>query len=345
MEAVSIHGKELTKLANKKKVLSGIQPSGQLCISNYIGALNNWVDMQDDYDCIYLIVDLHSLTMEQTPAELRQRCYSYVAQYMACGIDPEKSLIVIQSHVPEHAELTWVLNTITYMGELNRMTQFKDKTKNSKNINLGLYTYPVLMASDILLYQADLVPVGADQKQHLELSRDIAQRFNGKYSPTFVLPEPFIPKQGARIMSLQNPDAKMSKSDENFNNFIALLDSPDIVRKKIMRAVTDSSTEIAYEENRTALYNLINIYSFYSNEPPKKIVENYQGKMYSDFKKDLGDIIVEALKPIQERYNIMIDDKSQLDSILSEGRDKARYLANKTLNKVYRKIGLIAKAK
>ena len=343
MEAVSLYGKELVKVSDKKKVLSGIQPSGHLCISNYIGAIKNWVTMQDEYECIYLIVDLHSLTVNQVASELRQRCYSYVAQYIACGIDPDKSLIVIQSHVPEHAELTWVLNTMTYMGELNRMTQFKDKSKNNQNINLGLFTYPVLMASDILLYQADLVPVGADQKQHLELSRDIAQRFNRKYSPTFSLPEPFIPKHGARIMSLQNPEAKMSKSDDNQNNFIALLDNPDIINKKIMRAVTDSSTEIKYNENRMGLYNLINIYSFYANQSPDKIVSMYEGKMYSDLKKDLSDIIIEALRPIQDEYNNIINDKSQLDSILILGRDKARYLANKTLSKVYRKVGLIAK--
>ena len=334
-------------MSDKKPVLlSGIQPTGYLCIGNYLGAIKNWVALQDKYDSIFLVVDLHALTVQQKPAELRQRCLSYIAQYIACGINPEKSTIVMQSHVPQHAELMWILSTITYMGELNRMTQFKDKSKkHSANINAGLFSYPVLMASDILIYQADLVPVGADQKQHLELARNLAERFNSQYSETFVVPEPYIPDSGARIMSLQEPDKKMSKSDENVNNFIALLDSTDIIRKKIMRAVTDSSTEIVYEENRASLYNLINIYSFYSSQSPKEIVENYQGKMYSDFKKDLGEIIVEALKPMQEEYNVIINDKAQLDSILSEGRDKARYLANKTLSKVYRKIGLIAKTK
>ena len=334
-------------MSDKKPVLlSGIQPTGYLCIGNYLGAIKNWVALQDKYDSIFLVVDLHALTVQQKPAELRQRCLSYIAQYIACGINPEKSTIVMQSHVPQHAELMWILSTITYMGELNRMTQFKDKSKkHSANINAGLFSYPVLMASDILVYQADLVPVGADQKQHLELARNLAERFNSQYSETFVVPEPYIPDSGARIMSLQEPDKKMSKSDENVNNFIALLDSTDIIRKKIMRAVTDSSTEIVYEENRASLYNLINIYSFYSSQSPKEIVENYQGKMYSDFKKDLGEIIVEALKPMQEEYNVIINDKAQLDSILSEGRDKARYLANKTLSKVYRKIGLIAKTK
>ena len=327
----------------KKRVLSGIQPSGQLCISNYIGALKNWIKLQDEYECIYLIVDLHSLTVEQKPADLRQRCYSYVAQYLACGIDPERSLVVIQSHVPEHAELTWILNTITYMGELNRMTQFKDKSKKNKNINLGLYTYPVLMASDILLYQADLVPVGADQKQHLELSRDIAHRFNQKYSPTFTMPEPFIPKQGARIMSLQDPSIKMSKSDEDPNNYISLLDEPTVILKKIKRAMTDSGTEVKYDENKPGLYNLINIYSAYTDKTPLEIEAIYQGKMYSDFKVDLAEIIIESLKPFQDDYNRIFSDKGYLDKILAEGRDKARYYANKTLSKVYRKVGLVQK--
>ena len=327
----------------KKKVLSGIQPSGSLCISNYIGALKNWVKLQDEYDCIYLIVDLHSLTVNQVPAELRQRCYSYVAQYIACGVDPGRSLIVVQSHVSQHAELAWVLNTSTYLGELNRMTQFKDKSKKQKNINVGLYTYPVLMASDILLYQADLVPVGADQKQHLELSRDIAIRFNNKYSPTFTVPEPFIPKQGARIMSLQDPDFKMSKSDENPNCYISLLDDPSVILKKFKRAVTDSGTEIKYDESKKGLYNLINIYCAYTDKRPEDIENMYIGKMYSDFKVDLAEIVIESLKPIQSEYTKLISDKGYLDQLLSEGADKASYLANKTLSKVYRKIGLIKK--
>ena len=325
----------------KKKVLSGIQPSGSLCISNYIGALKNWIKLQDEYECIYLIVDLHSLTVDQVPAELRQRCYSYVAQYISCGIDPNKSLIVVQSHVSQHAELAWVLNTSAYMGELNRMTQFKDKSKKQKNINVGLYTYPVLMASDILLYQADLVPVGADQKQHLELSRDLAMRFNNKYSPTFTVPEPFIPKQGARIMSLQDPEIKMSKSDDNPNNYISLLDEPSIILKKFKRAVTDSETEIRYDENRKGLYNLINIYSSYTDKTPSEIEDMYIGKMYSDFKVDLAEIVIESLKPIQDEYAKLINDKAYLDTLLGEGAQKASYLANKTLSKVYKKIGLI----
>ena len=333
----------MDKTEKKKRVLSGIQPSGHLCISNHIGAIKNWVKLQDDYECVYLIVDLHSLTVNQNPSELRQRCYSYIAQYLACGINPDKSLIVVQSHVPEHAELTWVLNTITYLGELNRMTQFKDKSKKEKNINLGLYTYPVLMASDILLYQADLVPVGADQKQHLELSRDLAHRFNTKYSPTFTIPNPFIPKQGGRIMSLQSPDSKMSKSDDNPNNYIALLDEPSVILKKIKRAVTDSNTDIKYDKSRPGLYNLINIYSAYSGQKPSDIENMYIGKMYSDFKNDLAEIIIESLQPIQKEYSKIFNDKEYLDKLLLDGANKARYVASKTLTKVYRKIGLVKK--
>ena len=329
-----------------KKVLSGIQPSGNLCISNYLGAIKNWVKLQDTHECIYLIVDLHSLTVEQKPADLRNRCYSFAAQYIACGINPEKSIIAVQSHLPQHSELMWVLSTLTYLGELNRMTQFKDKTKGKdKSINLGLFSYPVLMASDILLYQADFVPVGADQKQHLELSRDIANRFNTRYSDTFTLPEPYIPKEGARIMSLQDPSSKMSKSDTNDSNYISLLDNPDVILKKIKRSVTDSGTEITYSDKKPGLQNLINIYSSFSDISVDDIVKRYEGKMYSDLKVDLADIIIDKLKPVQDKYNILISDKSELDKIFKIGRDKAAYLSNKTLSKVYRKIGLIKSIK
>ena len=329
-----------------KKVLSGIQPSGNLCISNYLGAIKNWVKLQDTHECIYLIVDLHSLTVEQKPADLRNRCYSFAAQYIACGINPEKSIIAVQSHLPQHSELMWVLSTLTYLGELNRMTQFKDKSKGKdKSINLGLFSYPVLMASDILLYQADFVPVGADQKQHLELSRDIANRFNTRYSDTFTLPEPYIPKEGARIMSLQDPSSKMSKSDTNDSNYISLLDNPDVILKKIKRSVTDSGTEITYSDKKPGLQNLINIYSSFSDISVDDIVKRYEGKMYSDLKVDLADIIIDKLKPVQDKYNILISDKSELDKIFKIGRDKAAYLSNKTLSKVYRKIGLIKSIK
>ena len=324
-------------------VLSGIQPSGSLGLGNYLGALKNWVSMQSEYDCIYLIVDLHALTVNQVPAELRKRCLSYVAQYIACGIDPAKSTIAIQSHVPQHAELAWALNTFTYMGELNRMTQFKEKSaKHQANINAGLFTYPILMAADILLYQADAVPVGEDQRQHLELARDVAARFNNKYSPTFVVPEAFIPKVGARIMSLQAPDKKMSKSDENPNNYISLLDSSDVIRKKIMRAVTDSGTEIVYDKERPGLANLLTIHSVLSDKSMEELQEHYAGKMYSDLKKDLGEMVAESLKPVQKRYTEIMEDKAYLDSVLVEGALGAQRRARKTLSKVYKKMGLVA---
>ena len=326
----------------KKIILSGIQPSGNLCIANYIGAIKNWVTLQNDYDSIFLIVDLHSLSVKQVPSELRLRCLSFAAQYIACGINPEKSTIAIQSHISQHAELSWVLNSLTYMGELNRMTQFKDKSKkHDSNINAALFTYPVLMAADILLYQADLVPVGQDQKQHLELTRDIASRFNNQYSDTFTIPEPFIPKQGSRIMSLQNPTAKMSKSDENLNNLISLTDQPNIIKKKIKRAVTDSGTDIVYDEKRQGLANLITIYSVVTGKTISEIENDYQGKMYSDFKNDLGDILVDYLAPIQKEYDLLMKDKGHIEEILKKGAEKARYKAYKTLDKVYRKIGLV----
>tara|TARA_B100000029_G_scaffold514056_1_gene615490 strand:- start:3305 stop:4294 length:990 start_codon:yes stop_codon:yes gene_type:complete len=328
---------------NKKTILSGIQPSGNLCIGNYLGAIKNWTNLQDDYDSIFLVVDMHALTVPQIAAELRTRCLSFVAQYIACGINPIKSKIVIQSHVPAHAELMWILNTVCYIGELNRMTQYKHKTKNTKNINVGLLTYPVLMASDILLYQADLVPVGADQKQHLELSRDLAHRFNNKYSETFKIPEPYIPKVGSRIMSLQNPDSKMSKSDKNLNNIIALLDEPKIIRKKINSAVTDSEKKIYYSNEKPGLSNLINLYISLTNYKVDDIEEKYKGKLYSEFKNDLSDIVIENLEPIQKKYNDLMNNKDYLFSILKDGSKYAEYIGNKTLSKVYRKVGFIKK--
>ena len=328
----------------KKIILSGIQPSGSLCIANYIGAIRNWVSLQNDYDSIFLIVDLHSLSAKQVPAELRNRCLSFAAQYVACGIDPDKSTIAIQSHISQHAELSWVLNSLTYMGELNRMTQFKDKSqKNEKNINAALFTYPVLMAADILLYQADLVPVGQDQKQHLELTRDIAVRFNNQYSDTFTIPEPYIPKHGSRIMSLQDPNSKMSKSDSNLNNIISLLDEPSMIKKKIKRAVTDSGSDIVFDEKRAGLANLMTIYSIATGDDISKIENDYKGKMYSDFKNDLGDIIVDFLSPIQKEYSLLMKDKGHIEKILKDGADKAVNKAYKTLDKVYRKIGLVKK--
>ena len=331
---------------HKPILLSGIQPSGHLCIGNYLGALKNWVNLQESHDSIFLVVDMHALTVRQNPAELRQRCLSYVAQYIACGIDPEKSTIVIQSHVPQHAELMWILSTLTYMGELHRMTQFKDKSKkHAANINAGLFTYPILMASDILLYQADLVPVGADQKQHLELARDLAIRFNSTYSDTFVVPEPYIPKAGARIMSLQDPEKKMSKSDENLNNLIAILDSADIVKRKIKRAVTDSGSEVKMDKSRPGISNLVQLYSLITDLSVKEVESQYSGKMYSDFKTDLGNVIADFLEPIQKKYNEISKDKDYLESVLSKGAENAFYRGRKTLSKVYRKVGFIQPAR
>ena len=331
---------------NKKTILSGIQPSGNLCIGNYLGALKQWKQMQNDYESIFLIVDLHSITTNQIPSDLRNRCLSFAAQYIACGIDPEKSNIIIQSHVPQHTELMWVLSCLTYQGELSRMTQYKSKSKNFKNINAGLFTYPILMAADILLYQADLVPVGSDQKQHLELSRDIALRFNNKYSETFKIPESFIPETGSRIMSLQNPDDKMSKSDDNLNNIIALLDEPNIIKKKINRAVTDSGSEIVFDnKNKAGLSNLINIYKSLSNESISDIEKNYQGKMYSDFKQDLSNLIIETLKPIKLEYDKLIKDKDYLLTILKNGSEFGYKKSQKTLSKVYRKVGFIPRVR
>ena len=326
---------------SKKTILSGIQPSGNLCIGNYLGAIKNWATLQNDYESIFLVVDMHALTVEQIPSDLRTRCLSFVAQYIACGINPEKSKIVIQSHVSAHAELMWVLNSICYIGELNRMTQYKHKIKNTKNINVGLLTYPVLMASDILLYQADLVPVGADQKQHLELSRDLAQRFNNKYSETFKIPEPYITNIGSRIMSLQKPEKKMSKSDKNLNNIIALLDEPNIIRKKINSAVTDSGSEIRCSLEKAGMTNLINMYSLMNNQSIKSIENEYNGKLYSDFKQNLSELIINSLKPIKEKYNYVINDKQYLSDILKKGEELSKYKASKTISKVYKKIGFL----
>lgn len=327
---------------DKKVVFSGIQPSGSLTIGNYIGALKNFAKLQDEYDCFYCIVDLHAITVPQVPKDLRRRTLEVLALYMACGIDPEKSSIFIQSHVPAHTELSWVLDSITYMGQLNRMTQFKEKSKKSdENLNAGLYTYPVLMASDILLYQTDFVPVGDDQKQHLELARDLALRFNNKYSETFKVPEPLIQKFGARIMSLQNPEFKMSKSDSDENAFILLLDDKDVIRRKIKRAVTDSLGVVSYSDQQPGLKNLINIYSAFSKEEIDTIVNRYEGIGYGKFKEDLAEVVVEGLAPIQNKYEELINNKEYLEKVYKDGAQKAEYNALKTLRKVYKKVGFI----
>lgn len=328
----------------KKIVFSGVQPSGGLTIGNYIGAIKNWIALQEQYDCYYSIVDLHAITVPQVPKDLRKNTLEVLALYLACGLDPDKSTIFIQSHVTAHLELSWILNTISYMGQLNRMTQFKEKSQRAEeNLNAALFTYPVLMASDILLYQTDLVPVGDDQKQHLELARDLAERFNNRYSPTFQVPEPIISQEGARIMSLQDPEKKMSKSDDNENAYILILDDPATIRRKVRRAVTDSVGEVNYNDDQLGIKNLINIYSVFTGDRVEEIVERYQGQGYGKFKADLGELIVEELSPIQERFNQLIANKDYLEKVYKEGSEKAAYMANRTLRKVYRKVGFIQK--
>jgi len=326
----------------KKIILSGIQPSGNLALGNYIGAIKNWLTMQEEYNCLYMVVDLHALTVRQDPKELRKRCLEFIGQYMACGLDPEKNILFLQSHVSGHCELTWILSCFTYMGELSRMTQFKEKSqRHAENINAGLFTYPVLMAADILLYQTDLVPVGHDQKQHVEITRDIALRFNNIYGNVFKIPEPFIPDVGARIMSLQDPTKKMSKSDEDPKSYIAILDRPEIIMNKIKRAVTDTGKDVAYDETRPGISNLITIYSCLTGKSFDRIKEDYAGKGYADFKSDLGEIVVEALKPVQTRYTELMKNRDYIDKCLKSGAERARTLAQRTLSKVHKKIGFI----
>ena len=327
----------------RKVMFSAVQPSGIPTIGNYVGAIKNWVQFQDEYDCIYSLADLHTLTVKQVPAELRARSYELLALYLACGLDPEKSIIFAQSHVPQHAELTWVLNTMTYPGELARMTQFKDKSAHhAENINMGLMDYPVLMASDILLYGAHYVPIGADQKQHLEITRDLAIRFNNRYSPTFVVPEPLIPKMGARVMSLQDPTKKMSKSDENVNAFISMTDKPEDIIRKFKRAVTDSDTCVKYDvENKPGVSNLLTIYSIFTGKTVEEAEREFEGKGYGEFKQAVGEAVVEVLRPINEKKEALLKDKAYLNKVLADGKQKAEYLARKMLNKVYKKIGFI----
>lgn len=330
-------------MSDRKIIFSGIQPSGTLTLGNYLGALRNFVKLQDEYDCYFSIVDLHAITVRQEPALLRQHILDLASVYIAAGIDPEKNVIFIQSHVPQHAELNWVLNCFTYIGELNRMTQFKDKSeKHQDNLNSGLLTYPVLMASDILLYQTDLVPVGSDQKQHLELTRDIAIRFNNIYGDVFKIPEGYISKEGARIMSLQNPLSKMSKSDENQNAFISILDGPDVIRAKIRRAVTDSEAEIRFDpENKPGVSNLLSIYATSSGKSIEDAVKDLEGQGYGALKEATAEAVVNVLKPLQDRYKEIRSEKQYLMDILSKNADIARYNANKTLNKVFKKVGFI----
>ncbi len=331
--------------ARKQIIFSGIQPSGVLTLGNYIGALRRFAELQDQYDCIYCIVDEHAITVRQNPADLRRRCLELAALYLASGIDPARSLIYCQSHVSAHAELAWILNCFTYMGELSRMTQFKDKSaKHADNINAGLFTYPVLMAADILLYQTNFVPVGADQKQHLEITRDIAQRFNGVYGDVFTVPEPLITKTGARIMSLQDPERKMSKSDPE-DTFVSLLDDPDTVRRKIRRAVTDSESEIRFDpEAKPGVSNLLSIISALTGESTDSICAELNGQGYGALKNRAADCVVAALEPLQAEYRRLIADKAYLFSVLNENSEKAAYLAGRTLRKVQKKIGFAARS-
>ena len=330
-------------MEEKKRIFSGIQPSGELTLGSYMGAIKNWVDLQDDYDCIYCIVDMHAITVRQVPAELRRRSLAQLAQYIACGLDPEKNIMFIQSHVPQHAELSWILGCYTQFGELSRMTQFKDKSKkHADNITAGLFTYPVLMAADILLYQADLVPVGVDQKQHVELCRDIAQRFNGVYSDTFTLPEPFIPKLGAKIMSLGNPMSKMSKSDPD--GCVYLMDKPEDILRKFKRAVTDCEASVHYnKEYKPGISNLLTIYCAATGKTMAEAEAEFAGQGYGVFKPAVGETVIEKMRPIREEAERLMQDKAYLESIYKRGAEQAQYLANKTLRKVQKKIGFVAK--
>lgn len=329
-------------MSEKKVIFSGAQPSGKMTLGNYLGAIKNWTELQENYNCYYSIVDLHAITVPQDPKVLRANTIELLAQYLACGLDPEKNTIFIQSHVKEHVELMWILNTMTYMGELSRMTQFKDKSQKSEaNLNAGLFTYPVLMAADILLYQADLVPVGDDQKQHLELSRDLANRFNNRFSPTFVVPEGYYPKGGARVMSLQEPTKKMSKSDSNDNAFILLADDSDTIKRKIKRSVTDSLGVVKYTDEQPGIKNLLDIYSNLSKKSVEEIVNTYEGKGYGVFKEDVAEVVSEALRPIREKYVDLLNNKDYLEKIYTMGAEKAEKQARKTLRKVYKKVGFI----
>ncbi len=332
-----------TVVEKKKVVLSGIQPSGnQFTLGNYIGAIRNWALMQDSFDCIYMVANEHSITVRQEPAKLRENTYRAIASLLAAGIDPKKSILFVQSHVPAHAELAWILDCYTMFGELTRMTQFKDKSaKNADNINAGLFTYPTLMAADILIYQSDLVPVGADQKQHVEIARDIAGRFNGIYGNTFVLPEPYIPAMGAKIMSLAEPEKKMSKSDPNENAKILVMDKPEDIMRKFRRAVTDSYGEVRRGEDKPGLNNLITIYSVATGKTPEQVEAEFEGKGYGDFKTACGEAVVEMLRPFREQVETLMKNKDYLDQVAKEGAEQAERIAMRTLRKVQKKVGFL----
>ena len=336
-----------TPIEKKKVMLSGIKPTGDLTLGSYLGAVKNWVERADLYDNYYFMADLHALTTRNNPADLRRRTLEQLAQYVACGLDPQKNVLFIQSHVPAHAELGWILNCYTMFGELSRMTQFKDKSaKNADNINGGLFTYPALMAADILLYQPDYVPVGEDQKQHVELTRDVAQRFNNLYGETFRMPEPFIPKVGARVMDLLDPHSKMSKSDEIGNGRVCLMDDPADIMRKFKRAVTDCDTErcVRYDpENKPGVANLMSIYASVTGRSFAEIEAEFEGKGYGAFKPAVGEAVVETLRPIREEAQRIMKDKGYLENLCREGAERASYIAEKTLRKVRKKVGLVAK--
>ncbi len=326
----------------KKNILTGSAPSGNLTIGNYIGAVRNWLLHQEEYNCYYMVANLHGITTKQDPKELKERTLSFYAQYLACGLDPEKNTVFVQSQVSEHAELAWVLNCFTSYGDLTRMTQFKDKSiKHPKNINAGLFNYPVLMAADILLYDAHLVPVGEDQKQHLELTRDVALRFNHEMGETFAFPEPFIPKVGARVMALQDPTRKMDKSDPNSANTVYLTDDPKVIEKKFKSATTDSGSEIKYGEDKPGVSNLLEIYSAFSGKSISEVEAHFAGKMYGHLKVELGQLVAEKLKPIQDRLSHLLKDKGELESIMKKNAEKARAHAGRTLARVYDRVGFL----
>ncbi|MCD8232309.1 MAG: tryptophan--tRNA ligase [Clostridiales bacterium] len=324
----------------KKVLYSGMQSTGNLTLGNYLGAMKNWVTLSDEYECFYAVANMHSITVRQDPAQLRKHARSLLTIFIAAGIDPKKNCIYYQSHVPAHAELAWILNCYTYMGELSRMTQFKDKSaKHADNINAGLFTYPVLMAADILLYQTEVVPVGIDQMQHLEITRDIAQRFNALYGDVFVIPEAYIAKVGAKINSLQNPEKKMSKSDENPNASIYLMDDPDTIMRKFKRAVTDSEACICYRDEQPGIKNLLNIYCACTEITPDEAVAEFSGKGYGELKTAVGESVIAVLKPLQDEVARLTKDKAYIDSIIKENAEKANYYATKTLRKVQKKVG------
>lgn len=329
-------------IKDMKITFSGIQPSGNLTIGNYFGALKNFSEYSDAYKCFYCIVDEHAITVRQVPAELRRRTYEMMALYIACGLDPEKNVLYVQSHVPAHAEMAWMLNCFTMFGELSRMTQFKDKSaKHSDNINAGLFTYPSLMAADILLYQTDIVPVGIDQKQHVELTRDIAVRFNHIYPDTFTIPEPVIKKEGMKIMSLADPTKKMSKSDENENATVRILDDKDTIMRKFKRAVTDSETCVRMGEGKDGINNLITIYCCCTGKTPEEVEKEFAGKGYGEFKPAVGEAVADLLAPVQNEFNRLLKDKAYLEAMMKKGSEEASYYAAKTLSKVRRKLGFV----